>query len=249
MKSIRIFVEEPLSAQTELELEQSASNHLLKVLRLKEGDGIILFNGDGNEYYSHIEIVKGKKALISVDSSAEVNLESPLKLSLCQGLAKNDKMDLAIQKATELGICSVTPIITERTQFTYKGNRLEKKLQHWQKIIISACEQSGRTVLPQLNPPVAISDFLQQQKSGFILDPYSSASVIPTDNSGLSELKNSRGEIDILIGPEGGFTDNEVKSAKENGMRPLVLGKRILRTETAAMAAIIMLQTLFGDFG
>lgn len=249
MKNIRVFCEKELKANIDLELDQSASNHLLKVLRLQIGAEVTLFNGNGNEYYSKIVSIKGKKAVLKIDSVKQVEVESPIKISLCQGLAKNDKMDIAIQKATELGVSSIQPVITERTQFSLKGDRLEKKMTHWQKIIISACEQSGRTILPKIFTPISFSGLIDSRNTGFILDPHSEESKLPANKEDLKDFYNINGEIDILVGPEGGFNDLEAQTALQNGFKPILLGPRILRTETASMAAITLLQTLYGDFG
>ena len=240
MKSIRIYQPGNFEAGSSIELDKSASNHLIRVLRLKNNYTFNLFNGEGIEYSATLEII-GKRAIAHIQSTNQTRIESNLNIHLLQGISKGERMDFAIQKSVELGVTSITPVITARTVVNLKDDRQQKKLQHWQSVAISACEQSGRSVLPKIYP---ICDFFKAASSEadslrLLLDPLSENTI-----QSVSSSKN----IEILIGPEGGLTDGEITFAKENNFTGIKLGPRILRTETAALAAITSVQLLWGDF-
>ncbi|MCW8934821.1 MAG: 16S rRNA (uracil(1498)-N(3))-methyltransferase [Gammaproteobacteria bacterium] len=239
MKSVRIYQPGQFEAGKSFHLDKTSSNHLIKVLRLKNNYIFNLFNGEGDEYSAKLEI-SGKSAIAHIDTRLTSDNESSLKIHLLQGISKGDRMDFAIQKSIELGVTTITPVITERTVVNLKDNRAEKKQQHWRSVAISACEQSGRNKLPTLNPICNLSDvFIKQTKDlKILLDPLSTNSF-----QSLSPSKN----IQILIGPEGGLSDSEITVANENGFEGIKLGPRILRTETAALAAITSAQLLWGD--
>lgn len=240
MKSIRIYQPGKFETGKSFQLDKTSSNHLIKVLRLKNNFIFNLFNGQGDEYTAQLEI-SNKIAIAHIESKLSSNNESNLKIHLLQGISKGDRMDFAIQKSIELGVHSITPVITERTAVNLKDSRAEKKRQHWQSIAISACEQSGRSILPKINPISNLTSVLKTQTDDLrlLLDPIS--------NSNLQSLAASN-NIQILIGPEGGLTDNEISDAITHGFEGIRLGPRILRTETAALAAITSVQLLWGDF-
>lgn len=242
MRITRIFYPNEIAVNAEIVLDIGASSHLLKVLRLELNTLIVLFNGRGGEFIAKLTTQKNNRAIIRVISFVAKELESPIKIHLAQGIGRGEKMDYIIQKAVELGIHKITPLFTEYCNVKLDLERTEKRLAHWQSIIISACEQSGRNYLPKIADPKNLSDwFFQEQNSlKLILDPGANKSLadIPVPNS----------EITILIGPEGGLSTNEIELAKKNNFIAVRLGARILRTETAALATISALQTKFGDF-
>lgn len=237
----RIFTVEPLALQQAVELDAQASTHLIRVLRMQEGDQVRLFNGDGNEYLASITNAGKKAAQLVVN---EISCEDPkvsLPLHLGQVISKGDRMDFTIQKATELGITEITPLWSERCDVKLKGERLEKKLDHWRKVAISACEQCGRNQVPIIHPPKHAHEWAATTESDIKL-------VLHTrDQKALSDLQTPN-SIALLVGPEGGFTDQEVDVCIQHGFTGLTLGPRILRTETAALAALSLLQYLWGDF-
>ena len=240
MKSVRIYQAGQLHAGESIELDKTASNHLIRVLRFKNQQIFTMFNGAGGEYTVQLEI-SGKKAIAHIQSFTETRNESNLKIHLLQGISKGDRMDFAIQKSIELGAHKITPIICQRTVVNTKGDRLDKKLTHWRNIAISACEQSGRNYLPEISTACHFHDinFTNPDSLKIILDPLSSHSM--------KNIKPTSNCVTIFIGPEGGFTNNEIELTKEAGFNGVTLGPRILRTETAALAAITSAQLLWGD--
>ncbi len=219
---------------------EDAANHAGKVLRMQAGEALELFNGDGNNYAAVIIEVGKKQLVVDIQSSSENPIESPLKLHLGQGISRGDRMDFAIQKAVELGVSEITPLFTERCGVKLDADRLEKKREQWQKIVISACEQSGRSVVPPVHMPVTLEKWLGQADNclKLTLDPWTSATIkqlSPTDR------------LRLVIGPEGGFSDREVAATTLAGFQPVRLGPRVLRTETAALTAIAALQLQLGD--
>ena len=240
MRTIRIYQPNSFQSGTSLHLDKSASNHLIRVLRLKNNQDFILFNGDGFDYSTTLEI-DGKKAIAHIQSASHTDNESSLNIQLLQGISKSERMDIAIQKSVELGVRSITPLICERTVVNLKADRLDKKLAHWRAITVSACEQSGRAFLPDIHAPCKLSQLQQQSDTlHLMLDPLSDIS--------LHSIKQESNNIQILIGPEGGLSEQEIDKAREQGFIGVSLGPRILRTETAALAAISSVQLLWGDF-
>lgn len=238
----RIYQPVALANSMTLQLDEKASHHLARVLRAKENETIILFNGDGYEYEAKITQIHKKFVEVSIFSAIEKNTESPIELCLAQGIARGEKMDFIVQKAVELGVKKIVPLVTERCNVRLDQEREEKRRLHWQAVIISACEQSGRTVLPQLLPPQTLADWLASEKVdyGLVLSPHHKGE--------LAEIAFSpRAKIALLIGPEGGLSEQEVQVAINKGFLPLNLGPRILRTETATIAALAILQANYGD--
>ena len=222
-----------------LNLDKDVSAHIYRVLRLKAGAKIELFNGDGFNYQA-ILINDGNRIVVEIQSSTHAQNESKLQTHLGQAISKSSRMDLTIQKAVELGVHEITPLFSERVQFRYDENRIGKKMKHWQKIIGSAAEQSGRAQLPMLNKPVNLEQWLELDDSPGLL-------FIPGSANRLKDIK-SLTSVRLLVGPEGGLSDNEIKhSLNTPTFTAIQLGPRILRTETAALTAISILQSQFGD--
>jgi 16S rRNA (uracil1498-N3)-methyltransferase len=223
-------------------LDDGAARHVAKVLRLGEGAALILFDGHGGEYPATIESVTKRSVEVKTAQRVDIDVESPLKVTLAQGISKGERMDYTIQKAVELGISRIVPLTTERSVVSLKGERLEKKMAHWQGVIVSACEQCGRNTVPELLPMQSIETWISREESGscLLLDHRASESI--------SSLTASE-EITLLIGPEGGLSETERGRAYARGYKGLRLGPRILRTETAALTALAALQSRFGDLG
>jgi len=241
MRIPRIYTEQTLLSGETVELEESASHHLSKVLRMQAGRELVLFNGAGGEFAATIHEVTKKRILVNVAEHSLDNRESPLQLELAIGISRGERMDWVLQKATELGVTKITPLITERTEVKIGGERQDKKMQHWQQTIISACEQCQRNLLPELAEPVQISDWLTKVTSElrFVLH-HRDSKQLPADKKPQS--------VTLLIGPEGGLSDREIIHAREYDFDPLTLGPRVLRTETAPVAAISLVQYLWGDW-
>lgn len=243
MRSIRLYSSQTLTANTTIELDPNVAKHAVQVLRLKTGNAIILFNGDGMDYPATLEVA-GKRALAALSETQHNRCESDLPITLVQGISRSEKMDFTLQKATELGITQVQPIFCRRSIVNLKGARLEKKLIHWESVIQSACEQSGRSKIPKLLQTRDITHYFDslsgyQNSTRIMLDPAS--------NTSFSEIKSGSQGFELLIGPEGGFDDTEIAAAQIAGFSPVSLGPRILRTETAGLASIAILQSLYGD--
>ena len=241
MRVPRLYLNAQLNAGLSVSLDEPQSHYLNKVLRMEAGRELQVFNGDGKEYRATITKVDKRAVEIAVLSGAEINRESPLHTHLAIGISRGERMDWVLQKATELGVTKITPLFTERTEVRLQGERLEKKIQHWQQITLSACEQCQRNVPPQLLPAQDISSFL------------------PQDNSALKLVLHHRSEqtlrqlpppssVTLLVGPEGGLSEREIESAvRQFDYTPLTLGPRVLRTETAPVAALVAVQMLWGD--
>lgn len=244
MRIPRIYTDNPLIVGDTIQLDQRAFQHAVKVLRLREGNEIILFNGTGGEYKALFQEVTKKQASAIVNEFSDKNVESTLSIHLALGISKGERMDFAIQKAVELGVTDITPLYTERCVVNLDAKREEKRLAHWQGIIFSACEQSGRNILPVLHKPVDIrKDFsaLPDCELKLTLSPYAKKS--------LKQISAKEKAVLILIGPEGGLSEEEVKIAIQHNFTAVSMGPRILRTETAALTAISTIQALWGDLG
>lgn len=242
MRVSRLYVSNPLTAGHQIELDDDNAHYVRTVLRLAKGAKIILFNGLGGEFLSVLLEVSRSHVRIGIEQRQERDVESPLSVFLGLGISRGDRMDLSVQKAVELGVNSITPIQTERCLVQLKGEKKPQRLLHWQKIVQHAAEQSGRTILPDLLPIEPIHDWLSlQQGLKVFLDPHAEAS--------LADLRPDNMQVTLLTGPEGGFADHERTRAIAAGFIPVRLGSRILRTETAALAALSAVQMLWGDFG
>ena len=237
----RIYTPEALALNSTLTLEAQASTHLIKVLRLDVGAELRLFNGDGCEYLARITVAGKKNAQVEICEILSTDSKVSFPLHLGQVVSKGDRMDFTIQKATELGITDITPLWSERCDVRLKGERLEKKMEHWKKVAISACEQSGRNHIPTIHPAMSYHEWASSVESETKL-------VLHTrDQKPLVDIQ-APSSVALLVGPEGGITDEEVEFCIQQGFTGLMLGPRILRTETAALAALSLFQYLWGDF-
>ncbi len=242
MRSDRIHTPQPLAVGARIELEAAATRHVTQVLRLGAGDGLVLFNGDGRDYPSRL-VATGGTAKVEVLTAGPEEPAPPLALTLALGLSRGERMDYALQKAVELGATALVPLFTERSLVKLKEERLDKRLRHWQGVVVAACEQSGRRRLPALSAPQRLGTWLETlpaEHQGVLLH-HASARTLP-------ELPAPAGAITLLVGPEGGLAPAERAAAETHGFLPVRLGPRIMRTETAPVAALAAMQTLWGDF-
>ena len=237
----RLYTPIPLSLNTEIELPEEAAHHFIKVLRARVGDKVCLFNGEGGEYHGQLSRADKRHAYVTLEQFIENNKSSPLQVHLGQVLSKGDRFDYAIQKATELGVSEITPLISERCEVRLGNERLDKKMAHWQGVAISACEQSGLNIVPKINSPQTIETWTANTQADlrFVLAP----SV-----SGLPNPSQKPQTIAVLIGAEGGLSEREINQSMEQGFAPWCLGQRVLRTETAPVAVLSILNWLWGDF-
>ncbi|TKB47127.1 16S rRNA (uracil(1498)-N(3))-methyltransferase [Thalassotalea mangrovi] len=243
----RIYLAEPLTNDATVSLSDDAFGHVIRVLRLKEGDAITVFNGDGDEYLATLINVSKKRADIKVVEKIRVANESPLHLHLGQVISRGDRMDFTLQKSVELGVSEITPLFSERCGVKLSGERLQKRIAQWQKIVVAACEQSGRAIVPKVNDARNIEEFLQQDTMALKINlhPRAEHSIIGLPVKDLALEHENR--VRLLIGPEGGLTEEEISQASTEGYQEVLLGPRVLRTETAALTAITALQCRFGD--
>lgn len=243
MRLTRSHVALPLHCDQEVTLPEESANHLLRVLRLREGDACILFNGDGSDYHARITVAGKREARALVERAQALSNESPLRITLLQGIARGEKMDLILQKATELGVAAIVPVNAERTEVKLDAARMEKRLAHWRSVVVSACEQSGRARVPTVATPLGLQEAAQAS------DPQ--AGRLTLDPQGEHRLSTLSANVDqgliVAIGPEGGWSPRDRATLADAGFTGLQLGPRILRTETAGLAAIAALQARFGD--
>lgn len=243
MRLTRCHVDAALAPGAKLVLPDSAAAHLVRVLRLREGDACVLFNGDGKDHAARIASAGKREVVVEILSAAPVDNESPLRITLVQGIARGEKMDLILQKATELGVAAIVPVLAERTEVKLDAERTGKRMEHWRNVIVSACEQSGRARLPELAPPAALGD-----AGKAITDESVKLTLDPEGESTLATLTAPASQsIAIAIGPEGGWSPRDRELLRMAGFSGLRLGPRVLRTETAGLAAIAALQSRFGD--
>jgi len=241
MRVSRLYLSRPLRQGQTIELDEDSGHYLRTVLRLKKDEGLLVFNGDGFEYSGVLAEVSRKTVRLSVGQRHQRNVESPLAIHLGLAIARGDKMDWSVQKAVELGVKAITPMLTERCVVQLNEDKKHQRSQHWQKIVQHAAEQCGRTVLPELQPIEPLASWLcRQQGLRLFLDPNAINS--------LADLTPDGQCVTLLTGPEGGFADHERDLAKAAGFVPVRLGGRILRTETASIAALSAVQVLWGDF-
>lgn len=241
MREVRIYQAGEYQCDQYWELSPDAGQHVGVVLRMQAGDPLTLFNGRNQEYAATIFAVKKKKVTVFIHSVQEVNRESPMSIHLAQALSKGDKMEWIIQKAVELGVQQVTPLITERSVIKMDEERWTKKKQQWQAIAIAACEQSGRTQLPLIADPLSFHAFIKRTREG------SKWIIHPHGNKSWRDYEWKASSSTVLVGPEGGFSEQELTLALQQDFAPLVLGPRILRTETAAISVLSLLQAVSGD--
>ncbi|MFC0179308.1 16S rRNA (uracil(1498)-N(3))-methyltransferase [Thorsellia kenyensis] len=245
MREVRIYHSERLVKDQEFFLSLEASHHIAKVLRMKEGQPLTLFNGTSQEFSSTIIQIDKKQVKVLIEDCWSKECESPIKIHLGQVISRGDKMEFTIQKAVELGVSEISPLYSERCGVKLDKQREEKKIQQWEKIIISACEQCGRTILPKLNPIRSLAQFCQNESAALRL------TLHPRAEEGINNLilPSENPTIDLLIGSEGGLTDEEIGLTVKHNFKEIILGPRVLRTETAALTAISALQLKLGDLG
>jgi 16S rRNA (uracil1498-N3)-methyltransferase len=242
MANPRIYQASIFTLHETVKLSDDAFGHLIRVLRLKEGDQVVVFNGEeAFQYQAKLINVSKKQAYAEILTKDVVDNESPLNIHLGQGISRGDRMDFTLQKSVELGVNTITPLFTERCGVKLNAERLEKKRQQWQKIVISACEQSGRARVPVVAQPMLLVDWLKQETSALKINLH------PKAQHSIMSLPMENTRVRLLIGPEGGLSDEEISQANENDFVDVLLGPRVLRTETAALAAITALQCRFGD--
>lgn len=243
MRIPRVYTPQALASGSTISVTGQQARHIKQVLRLRNGDRLRLFNGDGKEY-SAIFLQAGRAAItLQVDTPVDTLPEPCLHIRLAQGIARNDRMDLILQKSVELGISEIQPLWMQRSQAHVRGERLAKRILHWQGVIASACEQCGRASLPKLLTPQSFADWIDSDA----LDTMR-LMLQPDSRQVLAELERPTGTITLLVGPEGGMNVDERTLASAAGYIGLHLGARILRTETAALAALAGIQALWGDF-
>lgn len=244
MSNLRFFSSEDLVIGATVKMSENASTHATRALRLNVGDKINLFNGDGIDYACELIVVKKSEVIAKINASQARDTESPLNIILLQGISSGDRMDYSIQKAVELGVKQIQPIATERSVVKLSAERAEKRLEHWQNIVISACEQCGRATIPTVLAPKTLANWFaansQSNTTRILLNPIGAKR--------LAELTKPKNEIQLLIGAEGGLTQAEIDLAITYGFQSVILGPRILRTETAGPTAIAAMQALWGDF-
>ncbi len=239
----RFYSAEKLAPGALIKLSDNAAVHASRALRMKVGDSAVLFNGDGNDYLCELTYMSKSEVSAKVKSVSANPCESPLNITLIQAISSGDRMDFTIQKAVELGVTAIQPVSSQRSVVKLSGERAEKRREHWQNVVISACEQCGRSIIPEVRPAISLPQWLGQSEAAalrIILSPRAPQT--------LNALAKPAGTIQLLIGAEGGLTEDEISLATDHEFTPIRLGNRILRTESAALTAISSLQTLWGDF-
>jgi 16S rRNA (uracil1498-N3)-methyltransferase len=245
MKISRFYQQNEIKVGDEIELSTANHRHAVQVLRLKLDQSLILFNGKGGEYHAKISYLDKRNSRVLIEKYDSTTRESKLSTTLALAMIKPDKMDFAIQKSVEMGVRNIQPIYTKRSVIKIKANRLEKKIQHWQGVIIAACEQSGRTKIPELYEPVNLEKFLGQNARSS--NNSSCIAMFPGDHPTIKRINENIEKLSLLIGPEGGFTDDEEELIQQKGVTPISFGTRILRAETAVIAGLTACQQQWGD--
>lgn len=243
MPSPRFYCPARFAPGATIPLPGNATHHALHVLRMKTGDPLTLFNGDGFDYPGQILRIDKAGATAKIVGKLEVQCESPLLITLAQAISARERMDFTLQKAVELGVACIQPLAAERSVVKLAGDKIERRREHWQNIVISACEQCGRAVVPEVLPPLPLADWLGL-KEEFALKLILS----PTAQYTLQDMTRPTGRICLLTGCEGGFSPQEQQTATSCGFTEMRLGARVLRTETAALAALAAIQVMWGDF-
>lgn len=243
MRVPRIYHPHPITHLGALTLSEDAAGHIGRVLRMQPGQEVLLFDGSGAEFPAVITESGKKQVVVELSERVENSIESPLDLHLGQVISRGDKMEFTIQKSVELGVNTITPLISERCGVKLDPKRFEKKLQQWQKIAISACEQCGRNVVPEIRPIMSLEDWCAEQSDALKLNLH------PRAKYSINTLPQPVSKVRLLIGPEGGLSSEEIKMTRDHQFEETLLGPRVLRTETAALTAITALQVRFGDLG
>jgi 16S rRNA (uracil1498-N3)-methyltransferase len=243
MPNSRFYCPLRLGPGQTLDLPPDAAHHAAKVLRMEAGHEVTLFNGEGGEYAATITHIGKNGVTVKTGAFREHEVESLLNVTLAQAISSGDKMDYTLQKAVELGVTHIQPLFSERCVVKLTGDRAEKRVRHWQQVVISACEQCGRNRVPEVAPSQPLIPWL-----GSLPPDAQHLMLAPGAQHSLSELPAPTAPVTLLIGPEGGLSPNEIRAAESRGFTPVRLGPRVLRTETAALVALAAMQTLWGDF-
>ena len=243
MRIPRIYTAQELSVGTEILLPEQAGEHAVRVLRLERGHPLILINGDGCEYDAELASLAKRAVTAVITQARAVDREAALSITLAQSIARGEKMDWILQKAIELGVSQIVPLVTERTEVKLDEERAERRMAHWDSVIESACEQCGRTTLPALAPPQRIDRWLTALDFGGVR-----LAMVPDGETTVRELPQTNSGVIVVVGPEGGLSEQDVAVLRQADFVGLRLGPRILRTETAGIAVIAALQALHGDF-
>ena len=242
MRLNRIFCEGPLQNGATIPLSAAGANHVARVLRMREGAPLVVFDGSGSDYQAEIVAVQGDKVMVHLRQQSAGAAESPIDITLVQGVSRSERMDWALQKATELGVASIAPVLTARSVVRLDEKQAAKKQAHWHGIVIGACEQCGRSRVPTVATPTTLRDYfanVRNEGMRLVLDP-----AAPGSLTGIASVSS---KVELLIGPEGGLDDDEVSAAQKAGFTLVCLGPRVLRTETAAVVALSVLQARWGD--
>lgn len=242
MSSPRFYLDQPLVPGARFNLPAGPARHAARALRLAAGDSLTLFDGRGGEYAASIEHIRKDEVTVSVRGFFDIERESPLRVMLAQGISSGERMDYTLQKAVELGVAAIQPIAAKRSVVKLAGERADKRVAHWQGVVASACEQCGRNRVPAVATPLTLASWLGQQAAGRLLF------LSPTADARLADLPMPAAMDCLVAGPEGGFEADETAALLAAGAVPVRLGPRVLRTETAALAALAAMQTLWGDF-
>lgn len=247
MRVTRLHVDRPLSVGASVALPAETVGHLLRVLRAGVGDACILFNGDGHDYEARITAANKRGAEVEIVAARALDNESPLRITLLQALARGDKMDWILQKATELGVAAILPVTSQYSEVRLDEQRAVKRLAHWQAVVAAACGQAGRATVPMVSTPSALASAMEsipQPSLRLLLDPRASRGI---DSPGQSIHDADQSDVVLAVGPEGGWSTHDLATLAAAGFQGLRLGPRVLRTETAGLAAIAALQLRFGD--
>ena len=239
----RLFCPTSLAHRAQVNLPSGAAHHAIRVLRLKPGDDIRIFNGEGGEYEATIQRVDKDSVSVEIGRHHDFERESTLRVCLAQAITTGDKMDYTLQKAVELGVARIQPLQTNRAVVKLNQERAEKRLQHWQNVVVSACEQCGRNTVPKVAPIMAFEEWVASTDAAatrLMLSPYAEQS--------LRDMPPPTGEVTLVVGPEGGLNQDEVAFAQIKGFASVRMGPRVMRTETAPLAALAAMQVLWGDF-
>jgi len=241
MRRSRIYTPKALLLEGSAELQGPAAHYLTRVLRLAVGDTVTLFNGDGKDYLAEICQIERQEVMLRVTSSDDPDNESSLKITLVQAISRGERMDYSLQKATEMGVFCIQPVTSDRVEVRLDIKRQLKRLAHWQGVVISACEQSGRALVPEVKTPVSLTEWTAEDKPAacLVLDPLATQKM--------SEVQLQSSALSLLVGPEGGFSSRELATLEVAGVKAVSLGRRVLRTESAGPAAIAVLQAMVGD--
>jgi len=250
MRLTRVFVDGELAPGCVVELARDTASHLAKVLRARSGDEIVLFNGDGREYAGTIETLRGSRIFAAIGAARPVDRESSFPITLVQCVPRGDRMDFIVQKATELGVARIVPVLSQRSVVRLDEAQALSKQTHWHAVAVSACEQCGRNRLPIIEAAQPLLNYLSESAPGtgprLVFEPESAtAHTPPQDRGGAAPAASA--DAEVAIGPEGGFAADELEAFRVAGFSRVGLGPRILRTETAAIAALVWLQVRFGD--